>query len=82
MILLVSEKVTLEYVYVIVERLLKENPLYLSCRNELNQDALYLAALKLVWEPLVASYIAEALVRGKQDVNSVSKELDHLNFVL
>ncbi|KAK6644912.1 hypothetical protein RUM43_001188 [Polyplax serrata] len=69
MILLVSEKLTLEYIYVIVERLLKENPEYLSCRNELNQDALYLAALTLVHEPLVVSYLAEALVRGKQDVN-------------
>lgn len=73
MILLVSEKLTLEYVYVIVERFLKDHPEYLSCRNELNQDALYLAAFKLVWEPLIASYLAEALVRGKQDVNKVRK---------
>lgn len=72
MILLVSEKVMLEYIYVIVERLLKENASYLSSRNELNQDALYLAALKLPQEPVVASYIAEALIRGKQEVNMVS----------
>lgn len=72
MILLVSEKGTLEYIYVIVERLLKENPNYLSSRNEQKQDALYLAAFNLSREPFVASYIAEALVRGKQDVNLVS----------
>lgn len=78
MILLVSEKVTLAYIYVIVERLLKENANYLSSRNELNQDALYLAALKLYQEPVVASYIAEALIRGKQEVNMKYDEGDTL----
>lgn len=75
MILLVSDKMTLEYVYVIVERLLKENPEYLSCRNELNQDAFYLASCKLVREPLLASYIGEALIRGGQDVNKVNSNV-------
>lgn len=69
MILLVSEKVTLEYIYVIVERLLKEDASYLALKNEQNQDALYLAARKGALDPVVASYIAEALIRGKQDVN-------------
>lgn len=72
MILLVSEKVTLEYIYVIVERLLKEDASYLTLKNEQNQDALYLAARKVALDPVVASYIAEALIRGKQDVNVVS----------
>lgn len=71
MIMLASKKVFFEYIYVIVERLLKENPKYLSSRNDSNEDALYLAAMVQKREPLIAGYIAESFIRGKQDVNKV-----------
>ncbi|KAL0280831.1 UNVERIFIED_CONTAM: hypothetical protein PYX00_002007 [Menopon gallinae] len=69
MIMLAAKKVFFEYIYVIVERLLKENPKYLSSRNDSNEDALYLAAMVQKQEPLIAGYIAESFIRGKQDVN-------------
>lgn len=57
----------MEYIYAMVEKL-RDIPGALSQKNNAGHSALYLACLEMCDEPIIAAYIAEALVEQNVDI--------------
>lgn len=70
-----------EYLYYLVERLLKESADSLSLRSKEGQDALHHAIANCRDQPLLAAYIAEAYVRGNQPFKPYDKNETALHYL-